>query len=297
MKAIIYGANGQDAYYLQNICRENRVEPVLISRSDGPWRKSDVANFEMVEEHVQQLKPKYIFHLAANSTTKHDAILDNHKTIVDGTLNILESVLRHSPSTKVFLTGSALQFVNNGDGISETNQFDPSSAYALARINSVYLGRYYRSKNIPVYIGYLFHHESPLRKPGHVAKLISAAAARIASGHSEILELGDIQVQKEWTFAGDVMQAVWDLVNQDQVIEATIGSGVPYSIESWLECCFSFIGKDWRDWVHLRPGFVAEYSRVYSNPSTIRSLGWTPKITIDQLAKMMVQADIASIKS
>lgn len=90
-----------------------------------------------------------------------------------------------------------------------------------------------------VYVGYLFHHESPLRKSSHVSKMISDAARRIAAGGGEVLEIGDISVEKEWTFAGDVAEAMLTLVNQDRVHEAIIGSGESRSIREWLCECFS----------------------------------------------------------
>ena len=258
-----------------------------MSRS-GDWVRGDVSNPDQVRDLIKRHTPAYIFHLAARSTTRHEALFENHETISTGTLNILESVRTIYPQARVFLAGSGLQFVNTGKPISEKDPFEASSAYAVARIQSVYAARYYRSLGVRVYVGYLFHHESPLRGPGHVSKMIALAAQRIAAGSSEILELGDITVEKEWTFAGDVAQAMLDLVRQDKVFEATIGSGSAYSIQNWLEQCFSVIGKDWKRHVRLKEGFVAEYPRLVSDPSTIRSLGWSPNVGFPELAKMMM---------
>jgi len=158
----------------------------------------------------------------------------------------------------------------------------------VARIQSVYAGRYYRTLGIPVYVGYLFHHESPLRKPGHVSKMISLAAQRIAAGSGETVELGDISVEKEWTFAGDVAEAMFTLVSQDSIFEAVIGSGVTYTIQDWLEQCFNLVGKDWREHVRIREGYVPEYSRLVSDPATMHSLGWSPRTGLPELARLMM---------
>jgi GDPmannose 4,6-dehydratase len=206
----------------------------------------------------------------------------------EGTLNILAAVRVHCPRCRVFLAGSGLQFVNRGMPIAESDPFEASSPYAVARIQSLYAGRYFRSLGLAVYFGFLFHHESPLRKPNHVSKMIALAAGRIAAGSTEKLELGDITVEKEWTFAGDVAQAMFTLVRQDSVFEAVIGSGVAHTIRDWLEQCFGIIGRDWRDHVRIREGFVPEYRRLVSDPSTIRSLGWTPKVALPELARMMM---------
>jgi GDPmannose 4,6-dehydratase len=160
----------------------------------------------------------------------------------------------------------------------------------VARIQSVYAARYYRSLGLRVYVGYLFHHESPLRKAHHVSKLIALAAHRIAGGSKEITELSDISVKKEWTFAGDVARGIFTLIDQEIVFECVIGSGVAYSIENWLEQCFGIIGKDWHDHVRIREGFTPEYKCLVSNPRSINSLGWSPAVGFQELAKMMIAA-------
>lgn len=289
MKAIIFGANGQDGFYLSELCKLKNIDPIGVSRS-GNWLHGDVSHYDQVKQLIREHQPIYVFHVAANSTTRHDALFENHATISTGTLNILESVRLYSPSSKVFIAGSGVQFENKGLPISETDNFDANSAYSISRIYSVYAARYYRMLGLRTYVGYLFHHESPLRKPHHVSKMISLAVKRIAEGSDEIIELGDISVEKEWTFAGDVAEAIFTLIDQDVVSEAVIGSGITYSIQDWLDQSFGLIGKNWHDYVHIRKGFVPEYKRLVSNPATIRALGWSTKIGFEELAKMMMKA-------
>jgi GDPmannose 4,6-dehydratase len=252
--------------------------------------RGDVSSYEQVEELVKKYSPSYIFHVAANSTTRHNALFENHETISTGTLNILEAARIHSPTAKIFITGSGVQFENKGSPISEVDKFDANSPYAVARIQSVYAARYYRSLGSRVYVGYLFHHESPLRKPHHVSKIIALAARRIGDGSKDTIDVGDISVKKEWTFAGDTAKGIFTLIDQDDVFEAVIGSGVAYSIENWLEQCFGIIGKDWHDHVQIRKGFTPEYKCLVSNPKTINSLGWSPSVGIQELARMMMGA-------
>ena len=121
-----------------------------------------------------------------------------------------------------------------------------------------------------------------------LSKKIASSVQRIAKGGKEILELGDISVEKEWTFAGDVAEGMMTLVEQEQVSEAIIGSGVGYTIENWLEQCFGLIGKQWQDHVKLQEGFKPEYTRLISNPDRINSIGWFPKVGFPELAKNMV---------
>lgn len=284
---VIFGANGQDGYYLAELYRNKGYEVFGYSRS-APSLVCDVGQSEHVEEIIRLHEPDIVFHLAADSTTRHSALFANHRTIGSGSINILDAVYRLRPGCKVFLTGSGLQFVNTGASIHESDPFDARNAYAIERIYSTYAARYFRSLGIQVYVGYLFHHESPLRKPGHVSQQIAQAVKRIASGSNEKLEIGDMSVEKEWAFAGDIAAGIATLVEQDTVFEAVIGTGKGYTIETWLDLCFGFIDKDWKQYVVLQAGFSPEYSRLVSNPQTIRSLGWKTKFDIHDLAKFMI---------
>lgn len=285
--ALIFGANGQDGYYLERLYREMGIECLGISRS-GDGITGDVSDFVQVEMLVRKYCPSHVFHLAANSTTRHSAIFENHETISTGTLNVLEAVRLHSPLAKVFITGSGVQFKNSGRPISENDPFEAANPYSVARIQSVYAARYFRSIGLNVYVGYLFHHESPMRKPGHLSQMIACAVKRIAAGSDEKIKIGDASVEKEWTFAGDVAAGISTLVEQNEVHEAVIGSGETHTVQNWLECCFELIGRDWRK--HLQPmeGFHPEFRRLVSNPQTINRLGWQPKIDMFALARMMV---------
>jgi len=287
MKALIFGANGQDGYYLTQLCRSKDIQVMGVSRS-GNDIQGDVSKYDQVEKLIKEYQPDYIFHLAANSSTRHEALLENHETISTGTLNILECVKKYSPRSKVFITGSGVQFKNTGNPISEDDPFEATSPYSVARIQSVYAARYFRSMGIKVYVGYLFHHESPLRKENHISKKIVSAVQRIAKGSREVLELGNITVEKEWTFAGDVAGGIFTLVEQDEIYEAVIGSGVTHTIENWLEQCFGLAGKHWLDHVKLLKEFTPEYQRLVSNPEKINSIGWAPKVGFSDLAKLMM---------
>jgi GDPmannose 4,6-dehydratase len=284
--SIVFGITGQDGFYLQELLQKQGHHVIGLCRSV----EGDVANRSYVEALIRDVRPDYVFHLAANSTTRHEALFENHETISAGTLNILESVRLHCPACRVFITGSGVQFVNRGLPISEHDDFAPTSAYAVSRIHSVYAARYYRALGIRAYVGYLFHHESPLRKPNHLCKQIAELAKRVKEGARGRLTLGDLSVKKEAGFAGDIVQGIWALVNQDQIFEATIGTGKAYSIQEWIEICFSKAGHDWHEHISMRcDGFVPEYPLLVSDPKTIFSLGWKPTVDIYGLAEMMLK--------
>ncbi|MCK5014412.1 MAG: GDP-mannose 4,6-dehydratase [Candidatus Omnitrophica bacterium] len=288
MNAVIFGANGQDGHYLTEFCQSKNIETIGISHS-GDCIHANVAQYKNVEKLIKEYKPTYIFHLAATSTTNHDALFENHQTISTGTFNILESVKIHSPSSKVFVTGSGVQFLNNGEPISENCPFEGNSPYSVSRIQSVYAARYYRSLGMKVYVGYLFHHESPLRKSNHISQIIVHLAQQAAKENNKTITLGDISVQKEWTFAGDIVKGIFALVEQDNIFEAIIGSGKTHSIQDWLDTCFKIIGKPWHNHVKLKENYTSEYKKLVSNPKLIHSLGWKPTVNLSQLARMMVE--------
>ena len=289
--AVIFGASGQDGHYLSQLLAESGVDCIGVARRDGPWLRADVADYGAVKSIVEKYQPAYIFHLAAESTTRHDALFANHAAIATGTINILECVRLHAPTARVFIAGSAMQFVNNGTPINELTPFEARSPYAIARIQATYAARYYRNVfGLATYVGFFFNHDSPLRSERHVNQKIVAAVARIAAGSTEKLELGDIGVQKEFAFAGDSMRAIWALINNDQISEAVIGTGEAHSIAEWVEYCFNAKNLLWRDHVVLRQTYQPEYSLLVSDPSSIMSLGWAPEKNFTALADLMLHS-------
>lgn len=289
MKAIIFGISGQDGFYLNKILQQNNIEVIGVSRSNGNWHKGSVSDFHFTEEVIKTNKPDYIFHLAAKSTTKHDAIFENHETIATGTLNILEAAYRHCRQAKVFLSGSAVQFENKGVPIDEETPFSATNPYAVSRIQSVYAGRYFQGLGLNVYIGYFFHHDSPIRTEAHINQHIVQTVLRIKNGSNEQLLIGNTGVRKEFNFAGDLVQAVWLLVNQSQFFECVIGSGEAYSIEEWIKLCFEKVGiPDWEKHISIKTDFVPEFQLLVSNPARIMSTGWRPSFNMEGLASLML---------
>jgi GDPmannose 4,6-dehydratase len=288
MRAVIFGSGGQDGRILAQKLTAEGLSVIGVSRHSGEVRGS-VADASLVQEVLSETRPDYIFHLAANSTTRHDALFANHDAISTGSLNVLETSRLRCPQARIFLAGSAVQFENSGAAVNEHTPFEAKSPYAIARIHSTYAGRYYRARfGMKVYVGYLFHHDSPMRSEQHVNQKIAAAARRIGAGSRETLTIGDLDVRKEFNFAGDVVDAIRILVGQEQTFEAVIGCGETHSIREWLAHCFGRIGKKCEDHVIVQPGYQAEFKSLASNPARIKSLGWQPKVDFAALAEMMV---------
>jgi GDPmannose 4,6-dehydratase len=143
-----------------------------------------------------------------------------------------------------------------------------------------------------IFTGFLFNHDSPLRPESHINQKIVKTAQRIKAGEKIKLEVGSTEVKKEFNFAGDIVEAIWTLVNQDGITECVIGSGVSYSIKEWIESCFSIAELEWKDHVILLNDFVPEYQSLVSNPGLIRSIGWDPQISFESLAQKMMLVNI-----
>lgn len=287
MKAIIFGANGQDGYFLKQLLISKSITPLLVSRTNSEII-GNIANSEFVSSLINFHKPEYIFHFAAISTTRHSNFIENFDAIVKGTISILEAVKDCSPNTKVFISGSAMQFFNNGEPINELTEFEGKSPYSLARISSVNIARYYRETfGIKIYIGYLFNHDSWLRSEHHVNQKIIKSVQRIKNNEQSKLILGNVNVEKEFNFAGDIVEAIWILINQNRIFEVIIGSGLSFPIMKWVEISFEFVGLNWKDYLIVEDKYIPEYMKLVSNPSVIKSLGWEPKVNLYSLSKLM----------
>jgi GDPmannose 4,6-dehydratase len=288
--ALIFGAGGQDGFYLSNILKREKINVCVTGVNKPGLIECDVGDRQVVERLIQGQRPSLIFHLAAKSSTQHEALYSNQKAIVDGTLNILESVTKHCPASKVFLAGSALQFQNDNQAIHELTPFDNKSAYAAQRNSSVSLARYFReSLGVNVYVGYFFHHDSPRRDDRHIAMKIVNAALRIKAGANKKIYIDNIFFEKEWTYAGDAMEAVFALVNQSNIFEAVIGSGKPFSIKEWGELCFGILGLTFEDFLEKTDNTSHESKRIFCFPRRINSLGWEPKIGFEEMAFLMAK--------
>ena len=289
--AIIFGISGQDGYYLSELLKKKNINIIGVSRNNENHLQGDVSDYSFVKKLVSVTQPDYIFHLAAISSTKHDYLYENHATISTGTLNILEIVRLYSSHTKVFISGSAMQFKNEGLPINESTPFDPNSAYSCSRIDSVYVSRYFRNKfNIKVYIGYFFNHDSPLRTINHINQQIVISAYKIKNKEEDKILIGNPEILKEFNYAGDVVNAIWCLVNQDDFFESIIGSGIVYSIYDWAKYIFSRLDLDLEQHLIIDTYFKIDYKILQSDPRLIKSLGWNPEVDFYKLADLMIKA-------
>lgn len=289
MRALIFGVSGQDGHYLRRLLLAEGVSVFGVSRSGGDARL-DVQDRRRVLEIVRQVRPDFVFNFAATSSTGHEHLWENHAAISTGTLAVLDAVETSAPRAKVVMVGSGLQFVNHGLPLDERAPLDHSSPYVVARNQSLFASRYFRTRGLRVDFAFLFNHDSPLRSARHINMRIAQTAVRIASGSDESLVLGDPAAEKEFSSAEDIVSALWTLARQDAVSECVVGSGVAYPVRAWIEACFNNVGLDWRDHVKIESGYKSPYGRLVSDPSLLRGMGWRPKVQLPDLANAMMDA-------
>lgn len=294
MRVLILGSTGQDGHYLAEVCRARGDTVLGVSRSTRPLA-CDVSVAEQVDAVLADFAPDRIYLLAARSSTREGLFGEHQHTIVDGCSHVLAATERRCPNARVFVAGSALQLENRGAPIDESAGFRADSSYALARVQAAWIARHFRGRGLAVCIGYLFHHESPLRPVAHVAQHVATTARRIAAGSRERLTLGAPDVRREWTFAGDTARAMMTALEQDAEPELVIGSGQAHSIAEWAQHCFAACDLDWRDHTDVDAGYVPEYRLLVSAPRRLERLGWRPTKTMAELAREMTAGTEAPV--
>jgi GDPmannose 4,6-dehydratase len=183
----------------------------------------------------------------------------------------------------------------------ESTPFQPRSPYACAKVFAHQLCQNYRDAyGMFIACGILFNHESPRRGIPFVTRKITRAAARIKHGLDKKLFMGNLDAKRDWGFAGDYVEAMWLMLQQEKPDDYVIATGESYSVRDCLDVAFSTLGLDWREYVELDPRYLrpTEVDHLRGDYSKARAkLGWQPKVTFKQLITQMVQADEADVRS
>ncbi|WP_255465609.1 GDP-mannose 4,6-dehydratase [Frigoribacterium sp. NBH87] len=224
-----------------------------------------------------------------------------------GVLNILEAIRLYAGDDigKVrFYQASSSEMFGRVQEVpqKETTLLWPRSPYGVAKVFGHYMTINYReSYGMHASSGVLFNHESPLRGPEFVTRKISVAVARIALGLQDQLSLGNLDAKRDWGFAGDYVEAMWRMLQQDEADDYVISTGETYSVRQYLDIAFNHVGiSDWEKHVFQDPQFFrpAEVDLLIGDSAKAReTLGWKPAVSFEELVTMMVDADMAREKS
>lgn len=316
-KALITGITGQDASYLAEFLLDKGYEVY------GTTRRSSTVNNERIkhiENHerlhivpadlldqvslmnaIKTAQPDEIYNLAAQSFVKtswDQPVLTGDFTGI-GVTRVLEAIRTIKPDTKFYQASSSEMFGKVTEvPQKETTRFYPRSPYGVAKVYGHYITVNYReSYSMFACSGILFNHESPRRGLEFVTRKITNAVARISLGKQDKLELGNLDAKRDWGFAGDYVEAMWLMLQQDEADDFVIATGETHSVKEFVQLAFEAVGiSDWEKHVvsnvgsHMRP---AEVDHLIGDASKAKNkLGWAPKTSFKQLVEMMVKADL-----
>ena len=315
-KALITGITGQDGSYLAELLLEKGYDVhglVRRSSSFNTWRidhvrdqlhlhYGDLIDTSSLIKTLQAVGPDEIYNLAAQSHVKVSFEMPEYTGNSTGTgfLRLLDAVRELGLKSRVYQAGSSEMF---GKVIEtpqkESTPFYPRSPYAAAKVYAHWIAVNYReSYDMHVSNGILFNHESPRRGENFVTRKITLGLAAIKKGKAKDIHLGNLDAKRDWGFAGDYVEAMWRMLQQDQPDDYVVATGETWSVKDFLLEAFSYAGLEWEKYVVSDPRFFrpAEVDLLLGDPSKAKTrLGWKPKVDFKTLVRMMVDADMARV--
>jgi GDPmannose 4,6-dehydratase len=312
--ALITGITGQDGSYLADLLLEKGYAV------HGVVRRSSTENFERIAhlgervtlhqadlndlasltEVVKEVHPAEVYNLAAQSfvpTSWKQPLLTTDITAT-GVTRVLEAIRFVDPKGIRFYQASSSEMFGKVRQTpqNESTPFYPRSPYGVAKVYGHFITVNYReSYGMYGVSGILFNHESPRRGREFVTRKVTDAVARIKLGMQKELRIGNLEARRDWGFAGDYVRAMWLMLQQDQPDDYVIASGKTHTVRDLVRIAFGHVGLDWEKYTVQDPKFIrpAEVDLLLGDPSKARQvLGWEPKVSFEELIRMMVDADL-----
>jgi GDPmannose 4,6-dehydratase len=339
-RALITGITGQDGSYLAELLlgkgyevwgmirrsstfNTGRIDHIYQDPHEADVRLrlcyGDLNDASSINHILRTIRPDEIYNLGSQSHVKVSFEIPEYTAEVTGlgTIRLLEAIREEGITARFYQASSSEQFGNaKVSPQNEGTPFAPRSPYAMAKVFAHEAVRVYReSYGLFATCGIMFNHESPRRGETFVTRKISRAAARIASGLQDCLFLGNLNAKRDWGFAGDYVEAMWLMLQQDKPSDYVICTGQSHSVREFCELCFAEVnlplkwqgtgmeetgvGFDGRVMVRIDPKYFrpAEVDHLVGDYSLAqKELGWQPKVTFSELARMMVAADLGKLQ-
>lgn len=319
-KALITGITGQDGYHLAELLNKKGYDIYGIIRGQQNPKKAkleqeqpfiklieaDLTDQSSLVRAVSVAQPDEVYNLAAISHVGHSFKTPQLTADVTGkgVLNMLEAIrLNNGEETMKFYQASTsemfggLDYNRPGKGYDEQAIFHPRSPYGVSKLYGHWITKNYReSYNMHASCGILFNHEGERRGLEFVTRKITNAVARIHLGKQKHIELGNLDPKRDWGYAGDYVEGMWRMLQQDKPDDYVLATGETHSIGEFLKLAFEEVGiDDWKPYVKQDPAFMrpAEVDILLGNPAKAEKvLGWKRKVDFPGLVKLMVQHDI-----
>ena len=322
-KALIAGVTGQDGSYLAELLLEKgyqvhgikrRSSSFNTGRVDGIYRDfhdagnnfflhfADVADSSSLTRLLHEIRPDEVYNLAAQSHVRVSFDIPEYTSDVTavGALRLLEAIRQTGVKARFYQASSSEMFGSAPPPQSEATVFHPRSPYACAKLFAHHITVNYReSYGLFAASGILFNHESPRRGETFVTRKIARAAAHIKFGLQKKLYMGNLEARRDWGYAPEYAEAMWRMLQQDSPDDFAIGTGEMHTVREFIEQAFARAGLDWKEYVEIDPRYFrpAEVDALQADPSKARRvLGWEPKVTFNELVRLMVDAELDDLR-
>lgn len=321
--ALITGITGQDGSYLAELLLSKDYEVHGMKRRSSSFNTERIDHLDKHPRHpearlfmhyadladsaslvnvIHEVKPTEIYHLGAQSHVKVSFDVPLYTGDVTGlsTLRILETIRSSKLDCRFYQASSSEMFGSNAPPQSEATPFHPRSPYGCAKVYGYWAAVNYREAyGMHVSNGILFNHESPRRGETFVTRKITRAVARIHAGLQEKLFMGNLDALRDWGYAPEYVEAMWRMLQQDRPDDYVIATGTAHSVREFLNTAFSHLGMDWQEYVEIDPAYFrpTEVDALIGDASKAReALGWRPHVFFEDLARIMVDADVKAIE-
>ena len=322
-KALITGITGQDGSYLAELLlakgyevhgvvrrsssfNTERLENIYQDPHAADYRLQlhygDLEDGASIANLMTKVHPDEVYNLGAQSHVRvsFDVAEYTVSTVGLGTLRLLEAVRELGTPCKFYQASSSEMFGSSAPPQNEHTAFQPRSPYACAKVFAHQLCQNYRDAyGMFIACGILFNHESPRRGIPFVTRKITRAAARIKHGLDKNLFMGNLDAKRDWGFAGDYVEAMWLMLQQDKADDYVIATGESYSVRDVLDVAFSELGLDWKQYVEMDSRYLrpTEVDHLRGDATKAREkLDWKPKMNFKQLISLMVRADEEDVR-
>jgi GDPmannose 4,6-dehydratase len=311
--AVITGVTGQDGSYLAELLLSKGYEVIGIVRRTSHDSYERIGHLldrvhivaaDLLDQHsltmvIRDAKPHEVYNLAAQSfvpTSWNQPVLTGEFTAL-GVTRLLEAIRLAHPEARFYQASSSEMF---GKAVEtpqrESTPFYPRSPYGVAKVYGHWITVNYReSYGMFAVSGILFNHESPRRGLEFVTRKVTDAVARIKLGKAKELRLGNIESGRDWGFAGDYVEAMWKMLQQQKPQDYVVGTGTMHTVRDLCAAAFGHVGLDWKKYVKTDKQFVrpAEVDVLLADASRARhELGWSPRVDFTELVEMMVDTDL-----
>jgi GDPmannose 4,6-dehydratase len=318
-KALITGITGQDGSYLAELLLNKgyavhglirRASTFNTERIDHLYKDfhdpaarihlyyGDLSVSGQLTDLLHDIQPDEIYHLGAQSHVRVSFDMPEYTGDVTGlgTLRLLEAIRKTGIKTKFYQASSSEMFGAAPPPQNELTPFQPQSPYAAAKVYAYYIVRNYRDAyKLFACNGILFNHESPRRGETFVTRKVTRAATRIKLGLQDKLYLGNLDAKRDWGFAGDYVEAMWLMLQQEKPDDLVIATGETHSVKEFVEKVFRKLNLDYQKHVIIDPKYFrpTEVDVLLGDSSKAKNiLGWKPRVGFDQLIDMMIEADM-----